>query len=195
MKKFTIIFLTISFIAFLLAGCLPKQSKKWLNFGINTTGFNYETGSKWFDTEILRELKGVRVLLIFTDGIANLLSINKEELKTKIETKLENSGINVYKTDSTEFYMTGRPEIQIDIHPQCIRNTESFGYSITTSFVLTVKSFTNPKITNRVPITYWRQFRCDGSIEELIDLLDLQLSDFTDIVCRTNKGEICRLQK
>jgi hypothetical protein len=191
MKKLTIV-LVISISISMLVGCLPKHSNKRNKFGTNITGYNYEKGSKWFDTEILRELKGVRILLVFTNDIANLLSIDKRKLKSNIETQLSNSGINVYKTDSTEFYLTGRPEIQIDIHPQHFRNADSIDYSITTSFVLTVKSFTNPKITNRVPITYWRQFRCDGSTEELFELLKLQLSDFINKVCRSNKGEICK---
>lgn len=149
----------------------------------------------YFDSEILRDLKGIRVNLGFTEETATLLKINLEHFKNEIESKLDKSGINIYKNDTTEFYKAGRPEIQINIRPFYIRSEDSIDFDVETSFVITMRSFTNPKATNRVPVTYWRDFKCNGTLKDILEIVDKHIELFSEAICAPKKGEICRYSK
>jgi hypothetical protein len=103
--------------------------------------------------------------------LANLLNLNLKDFRDSLVSELDKSGINVYKEDTTDFFKSGRPELQINIQPKRIQNQGLIDFLIETSFVLTVRSFSNPKATNRVPIIYWSDFKCGGSVDDINSII------------------------
>lgn len=148
--------------------------------------------ARYFDTEILKDIYGVKVNCIISEDLAAILKLNLKEFRDSIESELNKSAVNIYKGDTTEFFKSGRPELQINIQPKNIQSQDLIDFLIETSFVITVRSFTNTKATNRVPIIYWSDFKCGGSIDDINSIIKMHINSFVEAVCSPQKGFICK---
>jgi hypothetical protein len=145
------------------------------------------------DSLILQDLKGVKLYLRYNEDVAKQLGIDSKNLKKRFEEQLEKSAINLYKKETSEYFLTGRPSLEIDIRILKSKDS-SFDCLVDTSFMLTLRTFSNPKATKRASIATWSAYRESGTLNDILDIIDMQVDSFVMAVCKSKKGGICNSQ-
>jgi hypothetical protein len=153
--------------------------------------FNSSCKANHIDSLILEDLNGVIVNLELRDDVAKRFKIDSAILKEAIEEKLEKANINLYREKTSEFYLTGRPEIRINVKTILLRGQILPDVVVETSFILTLRTFSNPKATKRASIASWRNYLSDVGFDDIINIIDVQMGNFVEAVCKYKKGNIC----
>ena len=144
------------------------------------------------DSLILQDLKGVRVRIGISENVDSQFEIESEKLIRRIEKRLERSKIIVYKNETSDYYLSGRPTIWIDIQPLNCGDSNSTNFLIETTFRLTLRTFSNPKATNYAPILQYRTYRCGGDIDDFSIIVDDHIDKFAKDACKFKTSGICK---
>jgi hypothetical protein len=143
------------------------------------------------DSLILADLKGVMIKIDINDDAANLYKIDIGKLKERFENRLENAHIRLYKKETTEYYLSGRPTIWIKIEPSDCNVSDFSSLVFETSFRLTLRTFSNPKATNYAVIAQSKTIKCGGRLPTIFDIADDHINEFIDAFCKFKSSSMC----
>lgn len=144
------------------------------------------------DSLILQDLKGVKVSIGISENVANLFEIETGKLKKRIEKRLEHSNIIVFYKETSEYYLSGRPTISINIQPLDCGDSNSTSFLVETTFRLTLRTFSNPKAIIRAPILQYQTYNYVGDIDDFSIIVDDHISKFVKAACKFRTSGICK---